>query len=53
MYDRLMTVVEPAMLEVLLRRRQGRVAAVARALGIHRTTVRRKIDQYGLDSQPD
>ena len=39
LYDQLMEAVEPALLATLLQRHHGRIAAVARSLGIHRTTV--------------
>ena len=47
--------IEPPLLETALRRHRGQCAAAARTLGIHRTTLRKKLTQHGLgdDSQDE
>ena len=40
--------IEPPLLETALRRHRGQCAAAARTLGIHRTTLRKKLTQHGL-----
>jgi two-component system nitrogen regulation response regulator GlnG len=47
-YDRFLSHVEPSFLEATLARFKRQCAAAARALGIHRTTLRKKLDQYGI-----
>lgn len=42
---------EHARIDQALRSHQGNVAATARALGLHRTQLRRLIDRYGIDPQ--
>jgi two-component system nitrogen regulation response regulator GlnG len=48
LYERFLELVEPPMLEVALQKYQNQCAAAARKLGIHRTTLRKKLDQYGI-----
>jgi two-component system nitrogen regulation response regulator GlnG len=48
-YDEMLNKVEPPLLEIALRRHRGQCAAAARTLGIHRTTLRKKLTQHGLD----
>lgn len=42
--------VEPAMLETVMHFTQGNQTRAAEALGINRTTLRKKLRQYGLGS---
>jgi DNA-binding NtrC family response regulator len=49
-YDRFLSVVEPTLLKSILARFNGNRAAAARALGIHRATLRQKLRDYGLDA---
>ena len=51
LYDELLKRVEPAMLRAALEKHQGQYAAAARRLGIHRTTLRKKLEQYDADGQ--
>ena len=51
-YDELLEVVEPPLLEAALHRHRGQCAAAARTLGIHRTTLRKKLKQHGLADVP-
>jgi two-component system nitrogen regulation response regulator GlnG len=48
LYDQFLALVEPPFLEAAIKRHHGQCAAAARALGIHRTTLRKKLDQYGI-----
>jgi DNA-binding NtrC family response regulator len=47
---RLLKIVEPPLLEAAMDH-YGQCVAAARALGIHRSTLRKKLEQYGLDSK--
>jgi DNA-binding NtrC family response regulator len=46
LYERLLKVVEPPLLESVLARHHGQFAAAARHLGLHRVTLKRKVEQY-------
>jgi two-component system nitrogen regulation response regulator GlnG len=48
-YERFLNHVEPPLLATALNRNGNRCAPAARALGLHRTTLKRKLDQYGID----
>jgi DNA-binding NtrC family response regulator len=50
-YEELLDVIEPPLLEVALSRHRGQCAAAARTLGIHRTTLRKKLTQHRIDSE--
>jgi two-component system nitrogen regulation response regulator GlnG len=50
LYDRLLEVVEPPLLDVALQHHRGQCAAAARQLGIHRTTLRKKLTEHDIDS---
>lgn len=49
LYERFLALVEPPMLTSLLEHCDGQIAAAARRLGLHRTTVRKKLDQFRAD----
>jgi two-component system, NtrC family, nitrogen regulation response regulator GlnG len=49
LYDRLLTLVEPPVLEQVLSSNSNQVATAARVLGLHRTTLRKKIEQHRLE----
>ena len=51
LHQRLLELVEPPLLEVALTYSHGQCAAAARRLGLHRTTLRKKIDQYGIGNE--
>lgn len=51
LYDQFLGLVEPPMLAALLDHFQGQVAAAARRLGLHRTTLRKKLDQFQSGSE--
>jgi two-component system nitrogen regulation response regulator GlnG len=46
LYERLIGVIEPPLFEVALARHKGQFATAARALGIHRTTLRKKLPDH-------
>lgn len=48
-YDQLLRVIEPPLLETALMEHRGQCAAAARTLGIHRTTLRKKLIQHQID----
>lgn len=48
LYDQFLALVEPSLLEAALRKHHGQVAAAARVLGVHRTTLKKKLDEYGI-----
>ena len=50
LYEELLRVVEPPLLEAVLQRHHGQYAAAARILGLHRTTLKKKLDQYDVAS---
>lgn len=47
-YDQLLALVEPPVLAVALQKHKGQCASAARSLGLHRTTLKKKLDQYGI-----
>jgi DNA-binding protein Fis len=51
-YERFLEEVEPPLLAAALTQSGNQCAAAARALGLHRTTLKRKLDQYGLSEPP-
>jgi two-component system, NtrC family, nitrogen regulation response regulator GlnG len=53
LYDDLLRLVEPPLLEAVLKKCKGQCATAARILGMHRTTVRKKIDEYGLQAEEE
>jgi two-component system nitrogen regulation response regulator GlnG len=48
LYERLLALVEPPVLKVSLERHHGQCAAAARSLGLHRITLRKKLDRFGI-----
>jgi two-component system nitrogen regulation response regulator GlnG len=48
-YEELLRVVEPPLLRAAMEKHDGNCAAAARELGMHRVTLRKKLDQYGID----
>ncbi len=49
LYDRFLALVEPPLLQSLLRRNQGNRASAALQIGIHRATLRQKLRKYGIE----
>lgn len=52
LYEQFLARVEPPLLAAALRKHHGQVAAAARVLGMHRTTLKKKLDQYGIAFEP-
>ena len=48
LYDDLLSLVEPPFLEAAMKKFHGQCATAARVLGIHRVTLRKKLDDYGI-----
>jgi two-component system nitrogen regulation response regulator GlnG len=46
LHERLIGVIEPPLFEIALARFKGQFATAARALGIHRTTLRKKFPDH-------
>jgi two-component system nitrogen regulation response regulator GlnG len=49
LYQELLDIVEPPLLETCLDQCDGQYAAAARRLGLHRTTLRKKADEHGIE----
>jgi len=50
LHEELLRAVEPPLLAAVLERHHGQCAGAARMLGLHRTTLKKKLDQYGVES---
>jgi len=48
LYEGLLRAVEPPLLRAVMRACHGQCAPAARRLGLHRTTLRKKLDQFGI-----
>ncbi len=48
LYGELLALVEPPLLEAAMKKFHGQCATAARVLGIHRVTLRKKLDDYGI-----
>lgn len=42
--------IELPLFEIAMDRHKGQCATAARQLGIHRTTLRKKLDEYGINA---
>jgi Fis family transcriptional regulator len=49
-HDMVIASVEPPMLEVVMKHAQGNQTLAAEILGMSRSTLRRKLAQYGMDN---
>lgn len=49
-YEKLLALIEPPVMEVALERFHGQCAPAARCLGLHRTTLSKKLKQYGIEN---
>jgi two-component system nitrogen regulation response regulator GlnG len=47
-YDQFLAQVEPPLFAAALAKHRGQCASAARSLGLHRTTLKKKLDQYGI-----
>jgi two-component system nitrogen regulation response regulator GlnG len=53
LYARLLELVEPPVLQTLLDRFGGQVSQAAKVLGLHRTTLRKKVNELRLESRAE
>ena len=51
LHERLLLMVEPPMLKAAMSHFHGQCATAARHLGMHRTTLRKKLEQYGIEEE--
>src|SRR5262249_25227632 len=51
LYEELLALVEPPFLRAALQEFNGQCAAAARTIGLHRTTLKKKLDQYGIEGK--
>jgi len=51
LYEHLLRLVEPPLLAAVMEHSRGQCASAARQLGLHRTTLRKKLDQFGIAGQ--
>jgi two-component system nitrogen regulation response regulator GlnG len=51
LYERLLAIVEPPLLETVLRHHGGQRVAAAQQLGLHRATLRKKMQQFGIEGR--
>ena len=49
LYQRLLLLIEPPLFQAAVEHHHGQVATAARVLGLHRTTLRKKLDEYGIE----
>ncbi|MDY0167084.1 MAG: sigma-54 dependent transcriptional regulator [Thermoguttaceae bacterium] len=51
LYEELLALIEPPLLEVVLERSRGQCSTAARRLGLHRTTLKKKLDEHGIGGE--
>ncbi|MCX7420400.1 MAG: sigma-54 dependent transcriptional regulator [Planctomycetia bacterium] len=49
LYEQFLNLVEPSLLSTVVSHEHGQCASAARKLGLHRHTLRKKLDQYGIE----
>ena len=47
-HSHFLRLVEPSLLKAAIEKHRGQCASAARQLGLHRTTLRKKLDDYGI-----
>ncbi len=53
LYTQFLSAVEPTLFKVVLDHHRGQVASAARVLGLHRTTLKKKLDEYGIHGKDE
>jgi two-component system nitrogen regulation response regulator GlnG len=53
LYQKFLNVVEPPLLNSIVEHYRGQVATAARVLGLHRTTLKKKLDDYGIQGKDE
>jgi two-component system nitrogen regulation response regulator GlnG len=51
LYDRFLQMIEPPLFRAVLQESRGQCASAARRLGLHRTTLRKRLDELGIDTE--
>ena len=51
LYERLLRLVEPPLLKAAMQHAGGQCLAASRHLGLHRTTLRKKLDELGIGGE--
>ncbi|MBN2024843.1 MAG: sigma-54-dependent Fis family transcriptional regulator [Pirellulales bacterium] len=51
LYEAFLSLVEPPLFETAMRHFRGQCAPAARRLGLHRTTLRKKLDRFGIKGE--
>jgi len=51
LYEGLLQVVEPPFLKAVMQHFRGQCATAAKRVGLHRTTLRKKLDQFGINEE--
>ena len=49
LYQRLLLLIEPPLFQAAVEHHRGLVATASRVLGLHRTTLKKKLDEYGIE----
>ena len=49
LYQRLLLLIEPPLFQAAVEHHRGQVATASRVLGLHRTTLKKKLDEYGIE----
>lgn len=49
LHERLVSLIEPELFRASVEHYHGQVATAARVLGLHRTTLKKKLDEYGIE----
>ncbi|MBS0204242.1 MAG: sigma-54-dependent Fis family transcriptional regulator [Planctomycetes bacterium] len=53
LYQQFLSLTEPSLFKIVLDHHRGQVAAAARVLGLHRTTLKKKLDEYGIHGKDE
>ncbi len=53
LYQRFLTLIEPSLFKAVVEHHRGQVTSAARVLGLHRTTLKKKLDEYGIHGKDE
>ena len=51
LHEEFIRFVEQSLIEVIVKNQNNQCSAAARILGLHRTTLKKKLDQYGMSQE--